>query len=65
MGRDVQVLKLDIENDIVTVVYSTAGPHYLPLTLSKQTTTNLLEKDPVVRSFTVFFVQHIKKLTCK
>ena len=29
MGRDVQVLKLKIQNDTVTVVYSTGGPHYI------------------------------------
>ena len=34
MGKDVQVLKLEIQNDTVTVVYSTGGPgpHYLPFT---------------------------------
>ena len=29
MGRDVQVLKLKIQNDTVTVVYSTGDPHYI------------------------------------
>ena len=32
MGKDVQVLKLEIQNDTVIVVYSTGGPHYLPFT---------------------------------
>ena len=32
MDRVVQVLKLEIQNDIVTVAYSTGGPHYLTFT---------------------------------
>ena len=32
MGRDVQVLKVKIQNDTVTVAYSTEGPHYLTFT---------------------------------
>ena len=32
MGKDVQVLKLEIQNDTVIVVYSTGSPHYLPFT---------------------------------
>ena len=62
MGRDLQLLKLKIQNDTVLLLYTvTEGPHYLPFTLSKYTTTNLLDKGPVVRSFTVFFVHHTKK----
>ena len=61
MGRDLQLLKLKIQNDTVTVVYSYRGPTLPPFTLSKYTTTNLLDKGPVVRSFTVFFVHHTKK----
>ena len=30
MGWDVQVLKLKIQNDTVTVAYSTEGLHYIP-----------------------------------
>ena len=68
MGKDVQVLKLEIQNHTVTVLYRTdRGPTLPPLYYtSKYTTTNLLDKGPVVRSFTVFFVHHnviIKKLT--
>ena len=66
MGRDLQLLKLKIQNDTVLLYTVTEAPHYLPFTLSKYTTTNLLDKGPVVRSFTVFFLHHniiIKKLT--
>ena len=63
MGKDVQVLKLEIQNHTVTVLYRTdRGPTLPPLYYtSKYTTTNLLDKGPVVRSFTVFFVHHTKK----
>ena len=68
MGKDVQVLKLEIQNHTVTVLYRTdRGPTLPPLYyISKYTATNLLDKCPVVRSFTVFFLHHnisMKKLT--
>ena len=65
MGKDVQVLQLEIQNHTVAVLYRTdRGPTLPPLYYtSKYTTTNLLDKGPVVRSFTVFFLHHIKKLT--
>ena len=63
MGKDVQVLKLEIQNHTVTVLYRTdRGPTLPPLYyIIKYTTTNPLDKGPVVRSFTVFFVHHTKK----
>ena len=63
MGKDVQVLKLEIQNHTVTVLCRTVrGPTLPPLYyISKYTTTNLLDKGPVVRSFNVFFLHHTKK----
>ena len=57
MGKDVQVLKLEIQNHTVTVLYRTVrGPTLPPLYyISKYTTKNLLDKGPVVRSCNVFF----------
>ena len=51
MGKDVQVLRLEIQNQTVTVLYHTdRGPTLPPLYyMSKYTTTNLLDKGPVVR----------------
>ena len=62
MGKDVQVLRLEIQNQTVTVLYHTdRGPTLPPLYyMSKYTTTNLLDEGPVVRSFTVFFVHYTK-----
>ena len=63
MGKDVQVLKLEIQNHTVTVLYRTVrGPTLPPVYyISKYTTTNLLDKGPVVRSFNVLFLHHTKK----
>ena len=63
MGKDVQVLKLEIQNHTVTVLYRTdRGPTLPPVYyISKYTTTNLLDKGPVVRSFNVLFLHHTKK----
>ena len=63
MGKDVQVLKLEIQNHTVTVLYRTVrGPTLPPLYyISKYTTKNLLDKGPVVRSCNVFFLHHTKK----
>ena len=52
MGKDVQVLRLEIQNHTVTVLYRTdLGPTLPSLYFtSKCTTTNLLDKGPLVRS---------------